>query len=157
MADSKKPVGEKSKEVKAKAPVQKVSAPKEVKGGHLAVVRIRGEVNLNEPVDRTLKMLNLYRRNTCVVVPSSPSVIGMINKVDLAVTWGEIDDATRKELESKRGEFEMVDGKKALKPFFRLHPPRKGFERKGTKKSFSAGGALGYRGAKINDLIKRML
>ena len=47
--------------------------------------------------------------------------------------------------------------KEIMKKFFRLSPPRKGFGRKGIKFAFTKGGALGYRGIKINDLIKRML
>ncbi|MFW9928759.1 MAG: 50S ribosomal protein L30 [Candidatus Thorarchaeota archaeon] len=43
-----------------------------------------------------------------------------------------------------------------LKPFFRLHPPRRGFPGKGIKYSYKANGALGYRGEAINDLIARM-
>lgn len=46
---------------------------------------------------------------------------------------------------------------KTLKPVFRLNPPLKGFERAGIKKPFKTGGALGYRGEKINELIERML
>lgn len=42
-----------------------------------------------------------------------------------------------------------------LKPVFRLHPPRGGYE--GIKRAFVTGGALGYRKAAINDLIGRML
>ncbi|PKK85965.1 MAG: 50S ribosomal protein L30 [Thermoplasmata archaeon HGW-Thermoplasmata-1] len=42
-----------------------------------------------------------------------------------------------------------------VKPLFRLHPPRRGFE--GIKRSFVNGGALGYRGKEINALIRRML
>ena len=41
-----------------------------------------------------------------------------------------------------------------LKPFFRLHPPRKGYE--ATKLHYTVGGSLGYRGDNINQLIKRM-
>ena len=44
-----------------------------------------------------------------------------------------------------------------LKQFFKLNPPRSGFERKGIKVPFSLGGALGYRKNNINDLIKRMV
>lgn len=44
-----------------------------------------------------------------------------------------------------------------LKPVFRLSPPRKGFERKGIKQPFTVGGAIGYRGEKINLLLKKML
>ena len=43
-----------------------------------------------------------------------------------------------------------------LKPFFRLHPPRKGYGRKGIKYSYTIGGALGYRGETINQLITKM-
>ena len=43
-----------------------------------------------------------------------------------------------------------------LKPFFRLHPPRKGYGRKGIKHPFTIGGALGYRGEDINNLIIKM-
>ncbi len=44
---------------------------------------------------------------------------------------------------------------KGLKPYIRLHPPRKGF--KGTiKKHVKAGGEYGYRGEKINELAVRM-
>ena len=70
--------------------------------------------------------------------------------------WGEIDEGTIKLLLEKRGEIDPKD-KKKYKSFFRLNPPRGGFERKGIKKGFSAGGALGYRGAKVIELIKKMM
>ncbi|MBI4449131.1 uL30 family ribosomal protein [Candidatus Woesearchaeota archaeon] len=123
----------------------------------LAVIRIRGDVNLGEPIRRTFHGLHLHRRNYLTLVPSSPTYLGMIEKLDPFLTWGEINETTKKELLAKRGEETTINGKKTYKPFFRLAPPRKGFERKGTKKRFSDGGALGYRGEKINDLILRML
>jgi len=43
-----------------------------------------------------------------------------------------------------------------IKPVFRLHPPRGGFKGS-TKKPYSDGGELGYRGPAINELIERML
>ncbi len=139
----------------------------------IAIVRVRGSVNLNQKVKDTLNLLRLYRKNYCVVVDDNPSYKGMVNKVKDYVTYGEIDDATYKELIAKRGEeykgreedkkgklkykkFILINNKK-LKPFFRLNPPKKGFGRKGIKVSFKAKGALGYRGAKINDLVKRMI
>ena len=42
-----------------------------------------------------------------------------------------------------------------VKPVFRLHPPRKGYE--GIKRSFVNRGALGYRGKEINTLLDRMM
>ena len=42
-----------------------------------------------------------------------------------------------------------------IKPLFRLNPPKGGYE--GIKRSFTNGGALGYRGKDINKLIGRMI
>ena len=43
-----------------------------------------------------------------------------------------------------------------LKPRFRLHPPRGGFKRS-LRRAATDGGELGYRGADINHLVKRMI
>ncbi len=123
---------------------------------HLAVVRIRGGVGADRRIKSTLTMLCLYRKNYCCMYPNNPSFQGMITKVKDYVTWGEIDEGTQKLLIEKRAEKDPKDPKK-IKKFFRLSPPRGGFERKGIKTPFQNGGALGYRGKKVNDLIKRMI
>lgn len=125
---------------------------------HLAAVLIRGRIGLKQPVKDTLDMLKLFRKNYCVVVKDTPAFRGMLTKVKDFITYGEIDDETYKLLKEKRSEkTKDKKGKEMTKPFFRLHPPRGGFERKGIKKTFKIGGALGNRGSKINDLIKRMV
>ena len=43
-----------------------------------------------------------------------------------------------------------------LKPFFRLHPPRKGHMRNGIKRPYTISGALGYRGEAITALVEKM-
>lgn len=43
-----------------------------------------------------------------------------------------------------------------LKPRFRLHPPKGGFKRS-TRRAFTDGGELGYRGGEINSLVRRMI
>jgi large subunit ribosomal protein L30 len=153
----------------------------------IAIVRIRGKNHIQKKVADTLKMLRLYKVNGCVVVPGNPIYLGMIQKVKDYITWGEIDEETFKIMFAKRGKTvgdkpltedylkdkvklsyddftkEYFAGKKELKdipgfkPFFRLSPPSKGYERKGIKKPFSMGGALGYRKEKINILINRMI
>lgn len=139
----------------------------------LAVIRIRGKIHRNYRIKSTFDLLRLGHKNHCAVVPNNPSYTGMLKKVKDYVTWGEINDDTFNLLVEKRGEefkcretdskkkikyddFFVVDGKK-LKKCFRLDSPRKGFGRKGLKSSFKNGGALGYRGDNINDLIRRML
>ncbi len=142
----------------------------------LAVVRIRGSVNAKEGVKRTLKYLNLTRPNHCTILPETPTVKGMLQKVKDYVTWGEIDEKTLKKLVKERGRLkgdkkvpeENVDDivklimEKGIKEsginvVFRLTPPRKGYERKGVKKPFTVGGALGYRGKEINKLLEKMI
>lgn len=138
----------------------------------LAVVLVRGTVKSARPVEQTLALLQLHRKNHCVVVANTPSLKGMVTLVKDYVTWGEISEPVFKELVAARGEeykgrstdskkkyhYAVLDfnGKK-YKTYFRLNPPRKGFGRKGIKVAFVAGGGLGYRGDKINDLIQRML
>lgn len=131
--------------------------PVEKKDGNVALIRIKGLTKVGPGKNDTMNMLGLYRKHYCVIIPKTPSMMGMLKKVEDLLTWGEIDASTEKELKEKRGEKTKKDGKEGLKHFFRLNPPRGGFERKGTKVPFKIGGALGYRGSKINDLIKRML
>jgi len=153
----------------------------------IAIIRISGEQGLNEKVKTTFKLLNLHKKYSCVVVSNTPQLEGMLKVIKDNVTWGEIDKETISLLLEKRGrlpgnkpltskyvtekikldlekfaegifaENNNIKDVEGLKSFFRLMPPRKGFERKGTKRHFSIGGALGYRKNKINDLIQRMI
>lgn len=144
-----------------------------VSNGKLAVIRIRGIINIKRDIKRTLNQLRLYKKNFCVVVQGSKSSLGMVSKVKDYVTWGEIDDKTYDLLIDKKSEeykdritdrkqkikynrFLDVKGKK-IKKYFRLNSPKKGYGRKGIKAPFNKGGALGYRAEKINDLIIRMI
>jgi len=113
----------------------------------LAVIQIRGNVGVNYSIKNTLGLLNLNKKHNCIVVPNNPHFTGMLKKVKDYVTWGEINAETQKLLEKK-----TKKGKTYL-----LSPPKGGFERKGIKKPFSAGGVLGHRGAAMNDLIKKMV
>lgn len=143
------------------------------KGLQLAAIRIRGITQIKTKIEDTLKMLRLYKKNYCCVLPDNPVYTGMLKKAKDYITWGELDDETFKMLIDKRGEefngretdskkkinynsFIVINNKK-IKKYFRLNAPRKGFGRKGIKYPYQRGGALGYRGNAINDLIKRMI
>ena len=153
----------------------------------IAVIRISGKNDLKKEIKDTFKMLRAYKKNNCVVLENTPSNLGMVNRLKDHITWGEIDQETFKLLLEKRAKLvtkkitindfikqklntdlntftkDFFESKRKLKDipgmklFFGLHPPIKGYERKGTKLPFSLGGVLGYRKDKINDLIKRML
>jgi large subunit ribosomal protein L30 len=48
-----------------------------------------------------------------------------------------------------------VNKLEGVKPFFRLHPPKKGY-RRSVKRPYNNKGELGYRGEAINELARRM-
>lgn len=153
----------------------------------IAIVRVHGNAKLRHDVVKTFDLLRLYKKHTCIVVPSTPGYAGMIRMVKDFTTWGEITPEVFRKMLEKRGKLpgnkplteaylkdklkmgfddftkEYFEGKKelkdvpGLKPFFKLSPPLKGFERKGIKTPFSLGGALGYRKGLINELLERMI
>ena len=131
-------------------------------------------------------MLNLKRNNYAVLIDNRPSFLGMLKTAQNFITWGEPSKEIILMLLKKRGrlsgnkkltdEYVKKIGYNSLEeladaifnckieywklpnvqPFFRLHPPTKGFKGK-IKKSFGVGGELGYRGERINDLLERMI
>ena len=152
----------------------------------IAAVRVRGTISAPLQVRETLQMLNLTRNNYVVLIDNRPSFLGMLKTAQNFITWGEVSKETIAMLLEKRGrlsgnkkltdEYAQKIGYKSIEelaeaifnckveywkipdvqPFFKLHPPTKGFKGK-IKKSYGAGGELGYRGDKINDLLKRMI
>ncbi|HLG24256.1 MAG TPA: 50S ribosomal protein L30 [Candidatus Nanoarchaeia archaeon] len=171
--EEKKQITKKSAEGKKPAEVKKAAVEEKPTGGQLAAIRVRGMISVRTKISDPVEMLRLYKNNFCCVVPNTPLYVGMLKQTKDYITWGEIDDETFKLLVEKRGEefkgretdskklieyktFIVINGKK-IKPYFRLNAPRKGYGRKGVKTPFTTGGALGYRGAAINELIKRML
>ena len=155
----------------------KIAEKKVAKVAKLAVIRIRGRIELKKTVQDTLDMISLRKVNWATVVDSTPVYLGMIKKAKDYITWGEIDEETFKRLVEKWGrkagdehlekseasDFakkfmagETTFNKAGLKPVFKLHPPSKGYERGGIKHHLSVGGSLGYRGKEINALLAKM-
>ena len=152
----------------------------------LAVVRLRGTINVKNDIRDTLSMLGLGRVNHCVLVEETPQYMGMLQKVKDYVTWGPIDTETATLLVKERGRLEgrrPVDEKsikelgkyksfdelgKAIAEgstrWAKLDGTVKVFRlhpprqgHEGVKRSFAARGALGDRGEAINALLKKML
>ena len=137
----------------------------------IAVIRISGMVKMPKDISNTFDRLRLRRKYACVLVDDNKKMKGMLKKVRNNAAYGNIDDKTLIELIEERGQ--LIDKKKKInakkiseeimknksmkdleiKPFFRLHPARKGIN---TKQHFPKG-VLGDHKEKINDLIRRML
>lgn len=152
-----------------------------------AVIRIKGEAGTKQEIRRTLTLLNLHRPNHMTLVLLTPSYEGMLKKTRHLITWGPLHFDTFLKLLRERGMLtsgkklnkktisevsnsnyqnfkELAEGiwkmrslkeVENLKPVFRLSPPSGGY--KNTKKSFRDGGSYGWRGEKINNLLKRMI
>jgi large subunit ribosomal protein L30 len=152
----------------------------------VAIIRLRGIHNIKPQIKDTLKYLRLNQVNHAVVLPDNETTKGMLQSAKDYVTWGHVDADTLAETIRTRGQltghrvitdehvaantdFADINAMAAaivageylykhlaeVKPLFRLHPARKGLE--GIKRSVQNGGALGPRGEKINDLIRRMM
>lgn len=151
----------------------------------LAVIRLRGRINVPLKIQQDLKMLNIERSNYMTIVPNTSSYIGMLKQAKDFITWGEVNQKALEQLILKRGELPgkvkitnqyvknntsfttikalskaLLDGEVTFKDI----PEMKKFfrlhpARKGyrsMKKGFAEGGELGYRGSAINELIVRM-
>ena len=153
----------------------------------VAIIRIHGKKGLRREIKDTFNMIRLYKKHNCVIANNSESHIGMLKKINDFVTWGEIDAKTLELLLKTRGRLarkkrlseeylkeklhisiegfalEVINFKKELKDlpglklFFKLSPPKGGFEHGGIKAQFAIGGATGYRKDKINELIQKMI
>ena len=115
----------------------------------IAIILIRGLVGVRHDIKGALTSLNLRKKHACIILEDSPTLRGVLRKTQDMVTFGEVTDETIALLNEKR--------KPLAKGVYLLHPPRGGFERKGIKKSFVVGGALGNRKDAMNDLLKKML
>jgi large subunit ribosomal protein L30 len=149
----------------------KTKKEKSSNGTMLVVIRIAGEVKVKPQVRYTLDILRLRRKYSCILIDSSnKSLWGMLNKVKFSVAYGNIDSDTLSALLKARGQkidgkkfnpdevaMEIINGKKldelGFKPFFRLHPPRKGID----SKIQYPKGVLGNNKEDINKLVMRML
>ena len=151
-----------------------------------AVIRVRGIVNVKPDIKRTLELLRLTKVNHCVLLEENKVYKGMLQIAKDYTTWGEINKEILSNLINSRGMLvgdkriteeyiksatsydsveklsqAIIDNKfkyneiPEIKPLFRLSPPKKGYE--GIKRSFTNGGALGYRGKEINKLLERTL
>ena len=94
---------EETKQTQEQVAVEKPVPTKSNSSDKIAVVLVRGMVNVNEGIKKTLALLNLTRKNHCVVIANNPVNMGMIKKVKDYVTWGSVSEETFNELVSKRG------------------------------------------------------
>ena len=71
----------------------------------LAIVRLRGRVDVDPDVETTLRLLRLYKKFHMSLYPKElPGLEGMLIKAQHWITWGEINLETLTEVLRKRAE-----------------------------------------------------
>ena len=151
-----------------------------------AAIRVRGIININPDIKRTLQLLRLNKVNHCVLLEENEVTRGMLQKAKDYITWGEIELDSLKKLISEKGKIEgnkkiTSEHIKTSTSFINIEKLANGIIEKkinykeipnikpifrlkpprkgyeGIKRSFKNKGALGYRGKEINKLIERMI
>ncbi|MGN1044945.1 MAG: 50S ribosomal protein L30 [Candidatus Methanomethylophilaceae archaeon] len=151
-----------------------------------AVIRVRGQPDVNYDIEYTMKLLGINKVNHCAIVPENAVTKGMLQKIKDYTTYGEINEETLTKLIRVRGrlegdrmitdeylaensDFKTVEelAKAIIENDYRMKDLEKGKPvfrlhppvkgYEGNKRSYKNGGALGYRGDAINALIARML
>jgi large subunit ribosomal protein L30 len=139
----------------------------------IIAIRISGLVKMQKKVEESLDRIRLRRKYSAVLLKPTPENQKLLKKIRNFIAYGDISPEVLKELIEKRAIpknketkvqtekiLEDLEKKKPqdldIKPFFRLHPPRKGID---SKKHFgtSSKAVLGDNKEKINDLVRRML
>ena len=71
-----------------------------------AVIRVRGQPDVNYDIEHTMELLGLTRVNHCVVIPENDAMKGMLQKAKDYITWGEINEETLVDMIKVRGRLE---------------------------------------------------
>jgi large subunit ribosomal protein L30 len=104
----------------------------------LVAVKIRGSIDANQNIQRTLETLGLTKKNKAVVLENTDSNKGMLRKAKDYITYGEVDEETAEKISEK----------------VNLSPPSGGL--KSTKRQYHQGGSLGQRD-NMEKLLEKML
>lgn len=152
----------------------------------VAIVRLRGNVNISREREYIFKLIHLTRKNHTTLVKTTPSMIGSIRKIQDYSAWGEVDQPIIKQLLTQRAflkgnqplsddivkntsKYSSIDElataifnlEAELSDIPHLRPvfrlhPPKGGFKRTIKKPHPIG-ELGYRGRHINELIAKMI
>ena len=132
----------------------------------IIAIRISGQPGVPEKIKEALDRIRLRRKYSAVLLKPTQENIKLLRRLRDYLAYGTINKETLSELIKARAIPKQSDPEKIveaiekgqktkIKPFFRLHPPRKGIDAKlhfPIKK-----GVLGDNKEKINDLVRRML
>ena len=71
-----------------------------------AVIRVRGQPDVNDDIEYTMKLLGINKVNHCAIVPENAVTKGMLQKIKDYTTYGEINEETLAKLIRVRGRLE---------------------------------------------------
>jgi large subunit ribosomal protein L30 len=154
-------------------------------GKNLLVLRLRGTVDVRDPVKKTLNQLHLKKKFRATLLPDRPEIRGMLRLSKEYIAWSPVSSSVVSNLLKERGRktgwdsLTVTDVKKMgfknfadmakslekgdntlsrikdIKPYFTLPPPRGGFKRS-TRRNYGQGGILGEN-PELPSILEQML
>ena len=64
----------------------------------IAVIRIKGLVDVPRDMKRTLNILKLRKKHICILLHPKKEIVGMLKKIKNYIAFGEINKETVKQL-----------------------------------------------------------
>jgi len=113
----------------------------------LSIIRIRGQVRNNTKRHTAMNLLGIKKKFSTIIVEDTPTIKNQIKRINPDITWGEISEELITTIEKKYKKSKV----------YHFNPPKGGLGRKGLKFGYNKKGATGYRGSKINDMLKKMI
>jgi large subunit ribosomal protein L30 len=154
-------------------------------GKILLVLRLKGTVDVRNPVKKTLNQLHLKKKFSATILPDRPEIRGMLRTSKEFIAWSPVSSSVISNLLKERGRktgwssITVADVKKMgfknftdmakslekgdktlssikdMKPYFSLPPPRGGFKRS-TRRNYGQGGILGEN-PELTSILEQML
>ncbi|MEM0123060.1 MAG: uL30 family ribosomal protein [Conexivisphaerales archaeon] len=69
----------------------------------ILVIRVKGEINVRDKVEETLRLMNLRKKYNATILNDNDVIRGMLQKAKDCIVWSRVDASTTAKLIESRG------------------------------------------------------